>query len=127
MFLLKSCVQLDRIFWTLYWWSRQCEFGRISLFHLTGDKAFYAACMWTSGPKRLPSTRLRRRHAGQDQLDPCSLASFAIKMEPAAQTIRDDGVDDMETEASAASVPPGREERVEGLAPDIEAHAAAIV
>src|SRR6202166_5460205 len=48
-------------------------------------------------------------------------------MEPAAQTIGDDAVDDVQAEAGAALVAAGREERIERLAPDIEAHAAAIV
>jgi hypothetical protein len=77
--------------------------------------------------KRLLNTGLCWRHAGKDQLDFRSLAGFAIEIEPAAQAIRDNAVDDMKAEANAASIAARREERIERLAPDIEAHAAAII
>ncbi len=44
--------------------------------------------------KRLLNTGLCWRHAGKDQLDFRSLAGFAIEIDPATQTIRDDVVDD---------------------------------
>ena len=77
--------------------------------------------------KRLSKTDLCCGHAGQDQLNSCSLAGFAIKMEPAAQTIRDDGMDDVETQTSTALIPAGCEKWIEGFASDIKAHAASVV
>ena len=67
------------------------------------------------------------RHLRQDELNSRSLAGFAIEMQPAAQTIRNDGVDDVQAEAGAASISARREERIERPVPDIEAHAAAII
>src|SRR5258706_16313593 len=69
----------------------------------------------------------RRRHAWQDNLDFRSPAGLAIEIEPAAQTIRHDGVDHMKAETGAASIATGREKWVERLSPDIETHAAAVV
>jgi len=80
-----------------------------------------------SATKRLSKTDLFRGHAGQDQLNSRSLAGFGIKTEPAAQAIRDDGVDDVEAQTSTALIPAGREERIEGFAPDIKAHTAAVI
>jgi hypothetical protein len=67
------------------------------------------------------------RRSRQDELDPCSLAGSAVQIEPTAQAIRDDVVDDMKTEASVPLIAAGREERIEGFTPDIETHAAAVV
>jgi hypothetical protein len=58
-----------------------------------------------------------RRHARQYEPDFRTLARFAIEIELAAQTIRDDAVDDMQAEAGAAFIAPRREERIEGFAP----------
>ena len=77
--------------------------------------------------KRLLNTGLCWRHAGQDQLNSCPFVRLAIEIDPATQTTRDDVVDDMKAEANAALVSARREERIERLAPDIDAHAAAIV
>jgi hypothetical protein len=63
----------------------------------------------------------------QDKLDFRPLVKFAIKIEPATQTIRDDAVDDMQAEARAALIATRREERIECFASDTEAHAAAII
>jgi hypothetical protein len=87
-----------------------------------------AGSLSSTGPaKRLPDASLRWRHARQDHLNSCSPAGFAVEMESAAQTIRDDGVDDMKAEAGATPVTAGREERIEGLAFDVEAHTATVV
>ena len=56
-----------------------------------------------------------------------AFSGLAVKAKPAAQTIRDDAVDDVQAKAGASEVPPRGEERVEGLTPDIRAHAAAVV
>ena len=73
-----------------------------------------------SGPRR-------RRRARQDQLDFRPLAGFAVEIEPATQTIRDDAVDDMQAKAGAALIAARREKRIERFSPDIETHAAAVV
>src|SRR3981189_722455 len=52
----------------------------------------------------LPAGRRCRCHARQDELDFSSFAGHAIETEPAAQITRDDAVDDMQTEASAALI-----------------------
>src|SRR5665213_2263661 len=70
---------------------------------------------------------LQWRQLGQDNLDPRALAGLGIQIESAAQPIGDDAVDDMQAEAGAALIAPRREERIEGAAADIQAHAAAIV
>jgi len=46
---------------------------------------------------------------------------------PAAEAVGDDAVDDMQAEPGTALIPAGGEERIEGAAADVEAHAAAIV
>ena len=56
-----------------------------------------------------------------------SLIRFAIKTDLAAQAIRDDRVDDMQAQTSATQIAPRRKERIEGLLPDIDAHATAVV
>ena len=43
------------------------------------------------------------------------------------QTIRNDAVDDMQAQASVTLIAPCREEWIERFAPDVEAHAAAVV
>src|SRR5882757_2211562 len=48
-------------------------------------------------------------------------------MESASQIIRDNGMNDMQAEPRAAAIAACREERIEGLAPDVKAHAAAVV
>src|SRR5882757_2234521 len=48
-------------------------------------------------------------------------------MESAPQIIRDNGMNDMQAEPCAAEIATGCEERIEGLASDIRAHAAAVV
>ena len=54
-------------------------------------------------------------------------ARRTVNIELPPETIGDDVVDDMQTEPSAAALAARREERIEGLAPDVSAHAAAIV
>ena len=73
------------------------------------------------------TSRVRGRDARQDKVDFRTLARLAFEIEPASQIIRDDGVDDVQAETGAAAIATCREERVEGFAPDIDAHAAAIV
>jgi hypothetical protein len=63
----------------------------------------------------------------QDQAKRGSLAGFAFEIEPATQTIRDDRVDDMQANSDVAPIALGREEGIEGVAPDAERHSAAIV
>ena len=48
-------------------------------------------------------------------------------MEPATQEICNDGMDNMQAEAGAGPIATRREERIEGIALDIEAHAAIVV
>jgi hypothetical protein len=48
-------------------------------------------------------------------------------MKPASQAIRDDTVDDVQAKAGVAEIAARRKEWVEGFAPDIWIHAAAIV
>ena len=62
-----------------------------------------------------------------NQLNSCPFARLAVETDPATQTIRDDVVDDMKAEAGAALIPAGGEERIEGFAPNIKAHTAAVV
>jgi hypothetical protein len=56
-----------------------------------------------------------------------SSAGRAVNIELSGQTIGDDVVDNMQAEPSAAALAARREERIEGLAADVSAHAAAIV
>src|SRR3984893_15328864 len=70
---------------------------------------------------------LQRRHPGQDDLDSGAAAGLGIEIEPAAEAIGYDTVDDMQAEPGAALVAARGEERVEGAAPDVEAHADAVV
>ena len=63
----------------------------------------------------------------QDEAKRGSLAGFAFEVEPATQTIRDDRVDDMQANSDVAPIALGREEGIEGVAPDAERHSAAIV
>ena len=65
--------------------------------------------------------------ARQDDLDPRAAARLGIEIEPAAEPIGHDAVDDVQAKPGAALVAPRREERIEGAAANIEAHAAAIV
>ena len=67
------------------------------------------------------------RYSRQNELDSRSLAGLAIEMEPSSQMIRDDGMGEMQAEAGAAVIAACREEGNEGIAPDIKAHATAIV
>src|SRR5882757_9536005 len=72
-------------------------------------------------------SKLQRRLARHDDLDCRFRAGFGFQIDPAAQTIGHDVVDDVQSEASAALVAPGCEKRVEHLALDLRAHSAAIV
>src|SRR5205807_2035935 len=70
---------------------------------------------------------LQRRDTRQDDLDARPRPGLGLEIEPSAETIGDDVVDDVQAEAGAALIAPRREERIEGAAPDVQAHAAAIV
>src|ERR1700686_3342362 len=70
---------------------------------------------------------LQRRNARQDHLDSRAAAGRRVEVEPAAQAVGHDAVDDMQAEPGATLIAAGREERIEGAAADIEAHAATIV
>src|SRR4051794_14888366 len=72
-------------------------------------------------------SKVQRRLARHDDLYFRARAGFGVQIDPAAQTIGHDVVDDVQSEASAALVAPGREKRVEYVALDLRAHAAAIV
>ena len=64
---------------------------------------------------------------GQNDLKFRPRARRTLKIEPAAQTVRHDVVEDMQAKAWAAEIVTRREEWFEGLPPDLGAHAAAIV
>src|SRR5260370_12415692 len=66
---------------------------------------------------------LQRRNPGQDHLDPRAAAGRRIEVEPAAQAVGHDVVDDMQTEPGAALIAAGREERIKRPAPHPPAHA----
>src|SRR5450755_1152137 len=72
-------------------------------------------------------SKLRRRFARHDDADLRSRARSSFQIDPATHTIGHDVVDDVQSEAGAALVAPGREKGVEHLAPDLRAHAAAVV
>ena len=72
-------------------------------------------------------SKLQRRFARHDDVDFRSRARSSFQIDPATQTIGHDVVDDVQSEAGAALVAPGREKRVEHLAPDLRAHTAAVV
>jgi hypothetical protein len=56
-----------------------------------------------------------------------SRSGRAFKIEPTAQTVRHDVVEDMQAKACTAQMVARREEWIEGLTPDFGAHAATIV
>src|SRR6202795_4583490 len=70
---------------------------------------------------------LQRRDPGKNHLDSRAAAGLGIEIEPAAETVGHDAVDDMQAEPGAALIATRREERVERTPPDVERHAAAIV
>src|SRR5207249_290963 len=72
-------------------------------------------------------SQLQRRYPRQNDLDSRAAAGFGIEVEPAAEPIGHDAVDDVQAEAGAALIAPCREERIERTAADVEAHAASIV
>src|ERR1700738_2289514 len=74
-------------------------------------------------PPRLP----QRRHPGQDDLDSRAAAGLGIEIEPAAEAIGHDAVDDMQAEPGAPLAAARGEERIAGAATDVEAHADAVV
>src|SRR6476646_1617065 len=101
------------------WWARPARFSR-------------PPC--ASWPKSIrPNScalfrcQLQRRDPGQDDLDSRASAGLGIEVEPAAQTVGYDAVDNMQAESSAALIAARREERIERAAPDVEGHAATIV
>ena len=69
----------------------------------------------------------QRRDARQDDLDSRASAGLRIEVEPAAEAVGHDIIDDVQPESGAALIPARGEERIEGAAPNVEAHAAAIV
>src|ERR1700689_1656356 len=85
---------------------------------------------WPTATSKIgPSFRglLQRRHPRKDDLDSRPLPGFGIEVEPAAQAIGHDAVDDMQAKSGTALIAARREERVECTTPDVEAHAATIV
>ena len=59
---------------------------------------------------------LQWRHLGQDDPDSGAFAGLGIEVEPSAQPIGHDAVDDMQAEPCTALVAPRREKRIEGAA-----------
>jgi hypothetical protein len=84
---------------------------------------------WTgkSAAPRSDALLGRWRQTRQNDLDRRSLAQLALKLEPAAQVIGDDAVDDVQTKAGTAPVATSREEWVKRLTLDLQTHATAIV
>src|SRR5882672_3739105 len=70
---------------------------------------------------------LQRRDTRQQDLDSGTAARLGIEVEPAAEAIGHDAVDDMQAEPGAALIPARGEKRIESASAHIEAHAAAIV
>src|SRR5258705_9783383 len=70
---------------------------------------------------------LQRRHPRQDEVEARASARLGIEVEPAAQTVSHDTVDDVQPQAGAALIAACCEKRIEGPAPDVERHAASIV
>jgi hypothetical protein len=64
---------------------------------------------------RLLSRKRRRRHSRQDELGFRSLAGFAVEMDAATQTVRDDVVDDMKAEPRASLIAARCEKRFERI------------
>src|SRR5262245_36834850 len=85
------------------------------------------ACFTAPRERSSASAALRGHDPGEEHLDLGALARFAIETEPATQAICDDVVDDVQSEPGAAEIAPRREKRIEGLMPDVEAHATAVV
>jgi hypothetical protein len=76
----------------------------------------------------VPKIRGRwRSHPWQDDPHPGSLVEFAVEIDPAAEAICHDGVDDVQAETGASMIAARGKERIECLAPDIEIHPTAIV
>ena len=71
--------------------------------------------------------RLQRRVTRHDDLDFRAHAGFGFQMDPATQTIGHDVVDDVQPQTGVALVAPCGEKRIEHLALDLRAHAAAVV
>src|ERR1700704_4110241 len=76
---------------------------------------------------RLFSRLLQRRNPGKDDLDTRAAAGLGMEVEPAAQTIGYDTVDDMQAQPGASLTATRREKRIQRPAPDVETHAATIV
>jgi hypothetical protein len=60
---------------------------------------------------------LQRRDPRQDDLNPRAAAGLGIEVQPAAEPVGDDAVDDMQAKPGAALIPARGEERIEGAAP----------
>ena len=82
---------------------------------------------WQIPHIRLFRRLLQRRRARQDHLDARAAARRGIEIEPAAEAVGDDAVDDVQAEPGAALVAPRGEKRIEGAAANVEAHAASVV
>src|SRR3979411_3260040 len=63
---------------------------------------------------------LQRRHPGPDGLDSRAAPRRGIEVEPPAQTVGHDTVDDVQAESGAALITARREERIERAAPGRE-------
>src|ERR1700751_4716634 len=63
----------------------------------------------------------------QDERNGGPSAGLALEGELATQPLRDDGVDNVQTEAGCAAMAGGREKRIERQPLDLRRHAAAIV
>src|SRR6266436_521902 len=87
---------------------------------------------WSRSTSRQPEATLfrgllQRRDPGKNHLDSRAAAGFGIEVEPAAETVGHDAVDDMQAEPGTALIAARGEERIERAAADVHAHAAAIV
>src|SRR4051812_13167217 len=99
----------------------------------SNPESSHSSDLWIPGSRRRGAPRndgggllrrlLDRRHPGQDDLDLGAAARLGIQVEPPAQPVGHDAVDDMQAEPGAALVPPGGEEWIERPPPDVETHA----
>jgi hypothetical protein len=77
--------------------------------------------------KALWSRKSCRSRSRQKQMDFGSLAGLASQLEPAAKTVRDHVVNDMEAKTRTALIAARCEEWVERVASDVGTHTAAVV
>src|SRR6478609_1714498 len=101
------------------WWARPARYSR--------RPCASSPTPTSTTPAALFSRLLQWRDARKDHLNPGAATRLGVEVEPTAQPVGHDTVDDVQAEPGAALIAARGEERVEGAAPDVEAHAAAIV